>query len=120
MNPIAQARLVYALEPCARSFLDDLEAHLGLGFVYSTPDFFVMGRPVQRSAPAHLIIDPSVSFERSVCDCWHVYLAAGNLGKAWGILPWPLEWLSFERKNELRFYKASDIRRLSLGNDSQP
>lgn len=115
MSPYETAREVYVKEPCARTFDEDLATHLRAGFVFSTPDYFIMGRAVWSKAPAHLILDPRNPFVREVCDCWMIYLAAGDMTKAWEIMPWPLPLFSFERRNELRFYKAADMKRLSLG-----
>lgn len=85
------------------------------GFVFSTPEFFIMGRAVVKAGEQALIVNPEHTFPRSLCDCWHIYLMAGNPSEAWDIMPWPLPWFSFERRNDLRFYRAERIRRLSLG-----
>lgn len=116
-TPLEIAREVYNHEPCARSFDEDLRLHYINGHVFSTDDFFVMGRQVNRSAPASLIVDPSIRFDEARCDCWHIYLFAGDMVKAWQVmqgLRW-LPWFSFERRNDLRFYLAEHIKRLSLG-----
>jgi len=113
-SPYEQARAVYAREPSVRTFEEDLALHLEFGFVFSTPAFFIMGRPVRKDAPHGLILDPTYTFACRERDCWHVYCAAGDLGAAWSILPWSLPWLSFERKNELHFQRADRIRRLSV------
>lgn len=113
MTPFEQAAQVYAKERCARSFTEDVELHFLHGFVHSTPDYFIMGRAVVKCAPPALIVDPQHRFSRAVCDAWMVYLAAGDLGKAWDVLPWPLPWLVFERNNELRFVPADAMKRLS-------
>lgn len=113
MSPYEQARAVYQREHCPRTFDQDLELHLRNGFVFSTPDFFIMGRHVFSKAPVSLIVDPANHFHRDVCDCWHIYLFAGNIAKAFAIEPWPLSLFSMERKNELRFVPADSIRRLS-------
>lgn len=115
MSPYEQAAQVYLRERCARSFTEDVELHLMHGFVHSTPAYFIMGRPVIRTAPAWQIVDPAHTFARADCDTWMVYLAAGDLGRAWDVLPWPLPWLAFERKNELRFLPAEAVSRLSNG-----
>jgi hypothetical protein len=114
MSPIEQAMAVYQKEACARTFDEDLRLHLEHGFVFSTPEFFIMGRPVDSKASPRLIVDPTVRF-LSDRDCWHIYLMAGNCYRAWDIMPWPLPLFSFERRNELRFYPMERIRRLSLG-----
>lgn len=113
LMPVEKAAAVYSTEACSRPFREDLEAHLLEGFVFSRPDYFIMGRPVERGADQAQVTDPWYRFTWDKCDCWHVFLFSGNLVRAWGILPWPLPWISFERKNELRFYSLEAIRRLS-------
>ena len=120
MTPFEQARSVYENEACARTFDQDLLLHYLHGFVFSTPDYFIMGRPVDRHADSAAIVNPAHTFARAKMNCWHIYLMAGDCAAAWAIMPWPLGWFSFERRNELRFYPAERIRRLtSDGNQEQ-
>jgi hypothetical protein len=109
MKPIELAAAVYQQEDCARSFREDLEAHLLNGFVYSTPDAFLMGRPVRRDANPEDIVNPWVNFTDP--DCWHCYLFSGSLHHTMSMPPFKLPWVSYERKNRLRFYRWSDIER---------
>jgi len=111
--PVELAAEVYQREGCARSFREDLELHLLNGFVFSTPEFFAMGRPVVKGADKALIVNPAELFPDAACDCWHVYLFSGAMTQAFNVIPWELPWFSFERGNELRFYPVSSIRRLS-------
>lgn len=113
MTPYQRAARVYELESCARTFAEDLEWHLVNGFVFSRPDFFVMGRPVVSTAPDRSLIVGLHRFPSAVCDCWHVYLMAGNMARAWDMLPWELPLVSFERGNVLRVHRLAAIRRLS-------
>jgi hypothetical protein len=83
------------------------------GFVFVRPDLFIMGRPVQADAEARLIVDPAHHFPWEACDCWHVHLMAGNVVRAFALMPWPLPLVSFERNNDLRFYAMASIERLS-------
>jgi hypothetical protein len=110
--PYVVARAIYDREPCARSFNEDLELHLMNGVVFSTADFFLMGRAVPRGACHADVINPAVVFAASLCDCWHVHVLAGNGRKAWSILPYPLQWMSFERNNRLKFYPMADMQRI--------
>lgn len=103
MTPVEQAAAVYQREACARSFDDDLAAHLKGGYVFSTPDAFVMIRPVRSFADERLIVDPWVKFEREDCNAWLVYLAAGDLASLLPLLPYPLPLIGWERKNRLRW-----------------
>ncbi len=80
MSPYEQAKAVYDNEPSVRPFAEDFALHLEFGFVFCTPRFFVMGRPVNKDAPHGLILDPSYVFPRHECNCWHVYLMSGGGG----------------------------------------
>ena len=99
MNPYERAAQVYLSEPCARPFRVDLENHLFLGWVFSTPTLFLMGRRVFRDWPEERIKNSGISDTEG--DCWHVWLAAGDMREAIRMIPTHLPWLSFERRNRL-------------------
>jgi hypothetical protein len=104
MRPVVTAAAVYLKEPCARTFREDLEAHLLHGHVISTPDFFCMGRKVYRRAQAKDIINPWFNLWESPPDCWHLYLFTGDIRRAFLCADVQLPHVSFERRNRLRFY----------------
>lgn len=106
-----RAAMVYERETCAHTLTEDLEWYLLNGFVFSRPDLFIMGRPVMRNARQELITGWH-RFPDAECDCWHVYLSAGNIVRAWDFMPWPLDWVSFERENVLRILPMSAIQRI--------
>ena len=112
MNPYRQARAIYDREPCRRTFNEDLELHLMNGLVFSTSEFFLMGRAVPRGASPADIVDPAVVFAPSLCDCWQVHVLAGDGKAAWSILPYPMQWMGFERNNRLKFYPMADMQRI--------
>lgn len=93
------------------------ELHMSMGFLFSTPDFFVMGRPVRKYAPIEHILDVQCRFERATCDTWFIFQMAGDMTKAWSIMPWELPWMCWVRDNdptgELRFYETRRLMRLS-------
>lgn len=84
--------------------------HLVNGYVYSTPEAFVMGRPVQLSAPSHEILDPEYVFPRETWNCWHVALYAGDMGKLFTFAEFDLPYAAFQKRNKLRFYAINQIR----------
>ena len=112
MSPAEQAAAVYEREPCARTFEEDLEAHLLHGWVVSTPQFFVMARPVDSAAQPACIVNPWHRFPPEACDTWHIYLAAGDLRAALAWLPHPLPKIAFERRNILRYYRLESLAQL--------
>lgn len=109
MSAIAKALEVYKRETCGSTFESDLEAHFAHGMVFSRPDFFVMLRPVCSTAPTSEIINPWHVFHDGY-DCWHIYLFAGNMARAWDFLPFALPLVSFEKRNSLRFYRLDAFR----------
>jgi hypothetical protein len=95
---------VYEREPCARTFREDVEAHLLNGYVFSTPEYFVLARPVDSSAPDALVVNPWHAFPAECCDAWLLYLVAGRMDAAWRLFPYHLPKIGVERKNVLRYY----------------
>jgi hypothetical protein len=110
MAPIESAMLVYATEPCYRTFQEDLTLHLLHGYVISTPEVFIMGRPVNKDAEHRLITDPTVWFYDP--DCWLVHLAAGDINQFFRHEPYQLEWFGWQRANKLRFYNRRNVARM--------
>ena len=109
MSPAQRAAAVYDQEPCARSFKEDLEAHLIYGVVVSTPDLFFMARPVSHDAPRYEIVNPWCNvWDAGEPDCWHLYLYAGDMMDAFKQVPHST-YVSFEKKNRLRVYRVKDI-----------
>ncbi len=91
--------------------------HKAHGFLFATPDFYVMGRPVRKYAPIEQILDVTHRFDVATCDTWFVFLLTGDVRKAWAILPWELPWMCWVRDNdptqELRFFETRRLMRLS-------
>jgi hypothetical protein len=108
--PIYQAAMVYQREPCARTFQEDLDIHLMTGYVYSTPEYFVMGRAVSSKAPESQIVDPRVPFPDDECDCWMVYLAAGDLTQLFkhDLVGYP--YVCWEKRNKLKIYSLAAVK----------
>ena len=111
-QPILHAMSVYKMEECYRTFQEDLELHLATGFVHSTPEYFIMGRPVRSDAPEIEIMDAALPFQEP--DCWHIHLAAGNIKLFWkhedGLR---LPFVTWERRNVLKGpYKMETVRRI--------
>src|SRR5688572_25420986 len=95
-SPAELAASVYEREPCARTFREDLEAHLINGYVFSTREFFVMGRVVRSTAAPEEIVNPWVTWSDG--DAWLVYLMAGDVRKACCMLPYELPLIGWERQ----------------------
>ena len=87
------------------------------GFVFITPEIFLITRPVRKDADPDLIASPH-AFYAPDCDCWAIHLEAGDMSKAWPLVPWDLPWVCFGRildgkRKGLRFYRTETLRRLT-------
>ena len=92
MSPIDRAALEYVKHGV--DFASALERNYQEGFVFSTPAFFIMGRELEGG--------------------WFIESFAGDMDKAWSILPYELPFVSFQRfDNSLRFIPIERLRRLS-------
>jgi hypothetical protein len=93
MSPIDRAALAFVKHGV--DFAAALERNYQGGFVFSTPDFFIMGREVDGG--------------------WFIEAMAGDMDKAWSILPYELSRIGFERfDNNLRWHPIETLRRLTL------
>jgi hypothetical protein len=111
VKPYEAAREIYFKESCPRTFAEDLGYHLHNGYVFSTPDFFLMGRPVCIGATYEEITDPIHIFPEH--DAWFIYLAAGKgyLRNFLKLEPYALPYFGWERSNKIRFYPRERILR---------
>jgi len=109
MRPVLKAAAVYEQEECVRPFAQDLEAHLLHGLVISTPDLFLMARPVSHDASGDKIVNSWHNTWDNEPDCWHVYLYSGEMMSAFFQSSTWLPYVSFERKNRLRVYRREVI-----------
>jgi hypothetical protein len=107
--PVQLAAQVYQDEPCARSFQEDLEAHLLHGYVYSNHDVFLLARPVWSKAPTENIVNPWFNTFSHI-DAWHVYLVAGDMMAPFRVAPYRLPFVTFEKRNKIRKYQWSEIK----------
>lgn len=118
MSPIDKCALEFVKHGV--DFAAILELHYKHGYVFSTPDFFVMGRPVNSEWTPDLICDPAALWDESYRptlepDAWWLHGAAGKMEHIWGCLPYPLRWIGFERfDGECRFYAIDTVRRLTI------
>lgn len=101
-----------------RTFEEDLSAHLRHGYVYSTPQYFLMGRPVWSGASQEAINDVWRAFAPCGWDAWYVYAFAlredkglcGLVKKLLTHMPFYLPLLAWERSGEpLKFFLTEQL-----------
>lgn len=111
MSPIDHCAVAFATRGV--DFAHILELHYQHGFVFSTPDYFVMGRPVIRSWSAELIRDPFCTV--SPGDAWWIHGYWGDLLAAFKALPYELPFIGWEKFDlDCRFYPIDAVRRLGI------
>ena len=114
MTPFEIIEAEYDRRPRAEPFLYYLRLYAAKGFVFSRPDFFVMGRPVERAAGRDAIFDDHREFSNP--DCWYVFAAAGNTARMWQVVPWQLPWFAWTRLSdplsELQIVSTDRLKRL--------
>lgn len=115
MSPYQQIQAKYAEFPQEQPFAWYVDWHARHGFVFATPEFFIMGRAVNKAffeGRGPILEAIPIGF----ADTWYIHAMAGDMQRAWDILPAPLPWLAWERvldgKRELRFYSAAEVKRL--------
>ena len=113
MKPVERAAAVYQREECFRPFVVDLELHLLHGYVFNTPDWFMLARPVWSKAPSELIVDPAFN-DFPVLDTWHIHLFSGSniyrsALKAQQLAARVMENVSFQKRNRLKIYRMADL-----------
>jgi hypothetical protein len=126
MSPFEQIAEAYRLHPQEHPFEFYDDWHSMHGFRFATPDFFIMGRSTSRfflsrheGTGIPLDIMP-----REFADTWYIHAMAGDMSKAWSILPFPLPWIAFERlregKLELQIFPIERIHRLTHDSIESP
>lgn len=76
-------------------FTAEVEAHFLTGVAISTPELFLMGRPMPRDG------DPSDiwrAWPRAECDAWFVWVGVGDARALIRQMPFPLPWVGWYRQ----------------------
>lgn len=89
-----------------RNFPQDLILHLDHWYVVSTPEIFVMGRPISRNATHEQLADLLYRFDDS--DTWFIWYAQGSMGAVIAAMPYWLPFVGWYRQQYgLKFYPTS-------------
>jgi hypothetical protein len=117
MTPIEKCRMLYTADS-PRTFEEDVLAHLTHGYLFSTPEYLMMARPVWSAAPQQAINDVWTRFPNQVVDAWYVYAfaladdqgLAGLVKKLLRHIPFYLPLIAWERSGHpLTFFPTSKL-----------
>jgi hypothetical protein len=116
-DPVWRAKQVYLQEECARSFDEDFYLHLNNphAIVYKDASNLAMLRPVNRADNYVHLTNPGYNTNNP--NCWWVYLLVGDFKFLLSLLPYPLEFIGWERNNVPRSYNLNHLRRWTLNTD---
>ena len=117
MTPIEKCRMLYTADS-PRTFEQDMLAHLSHGYLFSTPEYLLMARPVWSAAPQEAINDVYMLFPDQVVDAWYVYAfalrddlgLAGLVKKLLRHIPYYLPFTAWERSGHpLTFFSTTKL-----------
>lgn len=86
------------------------------GYVVSTPNYFILARPVNKEADPLDIINPVIPFPREEWNAWYIAAMAGDPSLCWTFYPFELDYVGYQRVTdeiESRWFKTSQIRRIT-------
>lgn len=107
-SPAFQARVVYESLGSDWPFTSVIEMHLLGGYVVSTPEYFILARPVDSTADEARILNPLISFSKP--DAWFIFAYAGDISRAWDYFPVFYPKVGWQRANRpIRFYPMENI-----------
>ncbi len=109
LTPYQRAQAVYMAEPCARTFAEDLDWHLRLGWVVSRPDLFLMARQVDSCWELRRLVSPW--YVSPLGNAVWIWLLAGDMRAALNAIPWPasVDWVGWERGNVPRWHQREKL-----------
>lgn len=109
----AERCLIELYDGDRQRFGDDLDAYLRTSYVISTPQVFLMCRPVCSWWTFQQMALVDYQPDNDNPDTWLVWQLTGDLQIAITSMPFPLTWIVAGRKNKVKFYKVSDLCRLT-------
>ena len=101
MSPYETIKAKYEASEHVESWVWWMTYYAHFGYWFNEPDFFICGEYKE--------IDGK--------RCWYIFAMAGDMAKAWSVLPYHLPWMAFERirggKRELTIVPTDTMKRLT-------
>ena len=110
MSILAQAKELY--DKCGIDMNRDIATYAAHGYVFITPDSFLLGKAVSSKSDVH----PQDQWNVEDPDAWYVNMAVGKNGVSKFIkrIPYPLPlvgWMRQLKDKPVKFYKFNTISR---------
>ncbi len=96
MSPYERIAAEYTARPRQQTFSYYWVWHCLHGFAFATPDFCIFGRAINKGYCERNGV-PLYAATGDEADTWYLHGFAGDMSKAWSILPYPLPYIAWER-----------------------
>jgi hypothetical protein len=106
MNILAQAKDLY--DKCGIDMNQDIATYAAHGYVFITPDSFLLGKAVNSKSDVH----PQDQWNVEDADAWYIHMAIGKISRFWQYLPHPLPlvgWMRQLKSQPIRWYDFKKI-----------
>jgi len=111
MSPIDKLRSAYQRYSPHRSLEEDVGTFIRCHYLFATPHFVALGKPVKKGADKELIIQPGYVFPVSDADTWFLFAYAGRIMDLFAFIPFELRWLAWERRGAcLRYWTLEQFK----------
>ena len=101
---------LYLKYPQPRTFAEDVALYEAAGYVWDTPEVFLMARPVWKDAPDEVIKCSHVRFHDSCVNAWFLFAFVGDLRATITIAPYQLAWVGWSRRmSPIRWHRMGCI-----------
>jgi hypothetical protein len=106
MNILAQAKDLY--EKCGIDMNRDIAAYCANGYVFITPDSFLLGKAVNSKSDIH----PQDQWNVEDADAWYVNMAVGDVKDFISKIPYPLPLVGWMRQLKSQPVRWYDFKRI--------
>ena len=108
MSILVKAKELY--DQCGIDMNADIAAYAAHGYVFITPDSFLLGKAVNSKSEVH----PADQWNVENPDAWYVNMAVGDVKDFISKIPYPLPlvgWMRETKKQPMRWYDLGKILR---------
>ena len=106
MSILPQAKKLY--EICDLDMCQDIAVYAGNGYVFITPDTFLLGKAVDSKSEEH----PMNQWNVKNPDAWYVHMSVGKVHDFFKFIPYKLPligWMRETKKQAIRWYDFDRI-----------
>lgn len=106
MNILIRAKKLY--DQCGIEMNADIAAYMAHGYVFITPNSFLLGKAVDSTSNLH----PKDQWDVKNPNAWYVHMAVGGVKEFINKIPYPLPfvgWMRVAKNQSIRWYDFTRI-----------